>query len=94
MSTQLHASMHGCCAASQPRLLVGAHHQLLPLVICRQGMCIFSKGQAEMGNMPQQPCCFVSLSLACSFDDECRAVVRENMEKRGVKVHLQTNPTK
>lgn len=28
------------------------------------------------------------------FDDECRAVVRENMEKRGVKVHLQTNPTK
>ncbi len=29
-----------------------------------------------------------------SFDDECRAVVRENMEKRGIQVHLQTNPTK
>lgn len=29
-----------------------------------------------------------------SFDEECRLVVRENLQKRGISLHLQTNPTK
>lgn len=31
---------------------------------------------------------------ARSFDEECRQVVRDNMEKRGIHLHFHTNPTK
>ena len=43
-------------------------------------------------DVPNKLC--LRLWSVCRFDEECRAVVRENMEKRGVRVHLQTNPTK
>jgi hypothetical protein len=29
-----------------------------------------------------------------SFDEECRSIVTENLQKRGVQVHLKTSPTK